>query len=127
MLESYDLEMPFGSMVTAARAGVVSAMRVTQPAGSRGLMASNWTQIDHGDGTIASYVHLAQDGCARRDRDRVEPGSPNAITGDTGDVGSFPHVHFDVHPCGSNLACTTLPTTFRNTEPNPDGLIQDRL
>ena len=119
--------MPFGSTVTAARAGVVSAMRVTPPAGSRGLTASNWIQIDHGDGTIASYVHVAQDGALVALGDRVELGTSIAITGDTGDVGSFPHVHFDVHPCGSNLGCTTLPTTFRNTEPNPDGLIQNRF
>ncbi len=124
---SHDLEMPFGSTVTAARAGVVSVMRVTQPAGSRGLTTSNWIQVDHGDGTVASYVHLVEDGALVAIGERVEPGIPIAITGATGDVGSFPHVHFDVHPCGNNLACTTLQTTFRNTEPNPDGLIQNRL
>ncbi len=123
---SYDFEMPFRSVVTAARRGVVHAMRVTQPAGSRGLTASNWLQIDHGDGTIASYVHLAQDGNLVEVGDRVAAGDPIAITGDTGDVGDFPHLHFDVHPCESNLACTTLPTTFSNTSPNPNGLIMDR-
>lgn len=124
---SYDLEMPFRSVVTAARRGVVHAMRVTQPAGSRGLTASNWLQIEHADGTIASYVHLAQNGNLVEVGDSVEAGDPIAITGDTGDLGDFPHLHFDVHPCESNLICTTLPTTFSNTAPNPDGLIMDRM
>ncbi len=124
---SYDLEMPFGSTVTAAREGTVSAMRVTQPAGSRGLTASNWLQIDHGDGTIASYVHLAQGGNLVALGDTVSAGTPIAITGDTGDLGAYPHVHFDIHPCGSNLECRTLPVTFRNTEPNPEGLVQDQV
>lgn len=31
---SYDFEVQFGSVVTAARAGVVHAVRVDQPAGS---------------------------------------------------------------------------------------------
>ena len=124
---SYDFEMPFGSVVTAARAGVVHAIRVSQPAGARGLTASNWLQIDHGDGTLASYVHLAEDGALVRVGDAVAAGDPLALTGDTGDVGSFPHLHFDVHPCESNLRCTTLPVTFRNTEPNPRGPQMDGI
>lgn len=42
---SYDFEMPFGSVVTAARDRVVLAIRVDQPTGSRGLTASNWVQV----------------------------------------------------------------------------------
>ena len=46
------------------------------------------------------------------------------MTGDTGDVGTFPHVHFNITTCGNNLGCDTLPVTFRNTSPNPNGLVQ---
>ncbi|ANM32159.1 hypothetical protein ABI59_08815 [Acidobacteria bacterium Mor1] len=122
---SYDLEMPFGSTVTAARAGMVYAMRMTQPAGSRGLTASNWLQVQHDDGSIAHYVHLAQFGNLVEVGDFVDAGDPLAITGDTGDVGDYPHLHFDVTPCDSNLLCNTVPMTFRNTTPNPDGLQWD--
>lgn len=124
---SYDLEMPFGSVVTAARAGAVYGVRDTQPAGSRGLRASNYVQVQHDDGTIGHYVHLAQGGSLVRVGQIVAVGAPLAITGDTGDVGAFPHLHFDVTRCGDNLACDTLPLTFRNTIPNPDGLLVDTV
>lgn len=125
LLYSYDLEMPFGSVVTAARDGIVMAMRVSQPAGSRGLTASNWLQIEHADGIASEYIHLEQFGNLVEVGDLVAAGDPVAITGDTGDVGTYPHVHFDLTPCGSNLACNTLPVTFRNTTPNPNGLSEN--
>ncbi len=121
---SYDLEMPFGSVVTAARDGVVERVRVDQPVGSRGLTASNYLQIRHAGGIISEYVHLAPNGNLVEVGDRVKAGDPVAITGDTGDVGAFPHVHFDLTPCGSNLACDTLPVTFRNTRAHPNGLVE---
>lgn len=124
---SYDLEMPFGSVVTAARAGVVSLFRDTQPNGSRGLTASNYVQIRHADGTYGTYVHLAPGGSLVSIGQMVQAGQPIAITGDTGDIGSFPHLHFDVDPCGDNLGCNTEPTTFRNTTPNPNGLIVNEV
>jgi murein DD-endopeptidase MepM/ murein hydrolase activator NlpD len=125
LLYSYDLEMPFGSVVTAARDGIVMAMRVTQPTGSRGLTASNWLQVQHEDGIASEYIHLEQFGNLVDVGDMVTAGDPVAITGDTGDVGAFAHVHFDIIPCGSNFACNTLPVTFRNTTPNPNGLIEN--
>jgi len=122
---SYDLEMPFGSVVTAARDGVVVGLRIEQPAGSRGLTASNWIQIEHADGIYSEYIHLEQFGNLVDIGDSVLAGDPIARTGDSGDVGTFPHVHFDLTPCGSNLACDTLPVTFRNTAPNPAGLVEN--
>ena len=123
---SYDLEMPFGSVVTAARGGVVTGIRVDQPNGSRGLTASNYVQITHPDGTVGDYVHLAPSGNLVELDDVVLAGDAIARTGDTGDVGTFPHLHINITTCGNNLACDTLPLTFRNTSPNPNGLIQDQ-
>lgn len=123
---AYDIEMPFGSVVTAARDGVVFDMRVTQPSGSRGLTASNWLQVRHADGMISEYVHLAEHGNVVAIGDAVRAGDPLAITGDTGDVGTFPHVHFDLTPCGNNLACDTRPVSFRNTDPHVAGLVEGR-
>ncbi len=122
---AYDLEMPFGSIVTSARDGVVVGLRIDQPAGSRGLTGSNWIQIQHADGVVSEYVHLEQFGNLVEVGDAVQAGDPIARTGDTGDVGTFPHVHFDLVPCGSNLACTTLPVTFSNTTPHPGGLVEN--
>ena len=121
---SYDLEMPFGSVVTAVRGGVVTGVRVDQPTGTRGLTASNYLQITHSDGTVGDYVHLAPAGNLVELGQMVQAGDAIARTGDTGDVGAFPHLHFNITNCGNNLACDTLPLTFRNTSPNPSGLIQ---
>ncbi|MCE7996295.1 MAG: M23 family metallopeptidase [Roseivirga sp.] len=120
---SYDIEMPFGSPVTAARDGVILAVRDSQPAGARGLTASNWVQIRHNNGLVSEYVHLAQNSARFSAGQQVVAGDTIAFTGDTGDVGSFPHLHFDINPCANNLACDTRPVTFRNTTANPDGLI----
>lgn len=46
---------------------------------------------------------------------------------ETGNLGSLPpELHFSVQSCDPVLlgtqGCPTLPVTFRNTDPNPDGL-----
>jgi murein DD-endopeptidase MepM/ murein hydrolase activator NlpD len=121
---SYDLEMPFGSVVTAARDGVVLSVRVDQPTGTRGLTSSNYVQIRHDDGLVSDYVHLAPGGNLVQVGQAVRAGDPVAITGHTGDVGTYPHVHFNISPCANNLACDTRPVTFSNTAPNPIGLVE---
>lgn len=118
---SYDFEMPFGSPVTAARDGVVHGVRDTQPEGERGLTASNWIQIRHSDGMISEYVHLRNNSARFSVGNVVQAGDTIALTGDTGDVGTWPHLHFDINRCGDNLACDTEPVTFSNTTANPCG------
>ena len=96
---SYDLQMPFGSVVTAARDGVVTGIRVDQPNGSRGLTASNYVQITHPDGTVGDYVHLAPGGNLVGLGEVVQEGDVIARTGDTGNVGALPtpsHQRHDV-------------------------------
>lgn len=124
---SYDFEMPFGSVVTAVRDGVVLAIRVSQPEGARGLSASNWLQVRHSDGMVSEYVHLAQHSSRVSVGQRVVAGDTLALTGDTGDVGTWPHLHFDINRCANNLACDTEPVTFHNTSPNPNGLILNQV
>lgn len=119
---SYDIEMPFGSVVTSARKGVVHAIRIGQPEGTRGLTASNWIQIRHEDNMISEYVHLAPNSNRVQVGDSIIKGDTLALTGDTGDVGTWPHLHFDISPCGNNLTCGTAPITFRNTRTNQNGL-----
>lgn len=124
---SYDIEMPFGSPVTAVRDGVIHNIRMDQPIGSRGLTASNWVQVRHDDGNISEYVHLWPNSQFFQVGDRVVKGDTLALTGDTGDVGDFPHLHFDISPCGNNLTCGTVAVTFSNTTANPNGLIQNQV
>lgn len=124
---SYDFEMPFGSVVTAARDGIVHAIRVSQPQGARGLTASNWILIHHENGMKSEYVHLRQYSNLVNVGDFVKKGDTLALTGDTGDVGIYPHLHFDISPCGNNLTCGTKPVTFYNTSPNSEGLIEGKV
>ncbi len=122
---AYDIEMPFGSYVTAARDGVVHAIRMEQPDGSTGLTASNWIQIRHLDDMKSEYVHLKQFSNYVNVGDVVKKGDTLALTGNSGDVGTYPHLHFDISPCGNNLTCGTEPVTFSNTVANPTGLKQN--
>ena len=44
-------------------------------------------------------------------------------SGNTGNTGGVPHLHFHVSLCSEPADCGTVPATFRNTDPNPQGLI----
>ena len=82
-----DLAAPHGSPVVAAGAGVVVA---AGPNGGYG----NAILIDHGDGYLTHYGHLARIG--------VEAGQAvraGELIGDEGSTGhsTGPHLHFEVH------------------------------
>ena len=116
---SYDFSMPVGTTVTAARAGVVADIRMDFRDSQRGENESNWVRIQHADGTVASYVHLTERGALVKVGDVVVAGQPVGLSGNTGNTSRWPHLHFHVRRCSS---CSTLPVTFRNTDPNPEGL-----
>lgn len=116
---SYDFLMPIGTLVTAARAGVVVAIE----AGFRdGDPAENWVAIQHDDGTVASYSHLHS--LVAYLGDQIAAGDPIGLSGNTGQTGGVPHLHFHVSACIQPKDCGTLPVTFSNTDPNPSGLIE---
>ena len=119
---SYDFVMPIGTTVTAARAGVVADIRTNFRDGQHGLRDANWVKIRHADGTIAAYSHLTERGALVSVGDRVVAGQPIGLSGNTGNTGGLPHLHFHLCPCSEPADCGTLPVTFRNTDPNPDGL-----
>ena len=119
----YDFVMPIGTRITAARPGVVADIRATFRDGQHGLGEANWVKIRHDDGTIAAYSHLTVGGTLVKVSDRVVAGQPIALSGNTGNTGGLPHLHFHVSRCPEPTdTCGTLPITFRNTDPNPDGL-----
>lgn len=124
---SYDIEMPFGSVITAASEGVVYGLRMNQPEGTRGLRASNYIQIKHTDNRVSDYVHLRAFTNVVNIGDSVKRGDTLALTGDTGDVGTWPHLHFNITSCGDNLSCNTEPVTFINTKSNSRGLQEDEI
>lgn len=122
----YDFIMEIGTTVTAARAGVVT---VTYDGTEDGDPAgTNLITIRHDDGTVALYSHLTLGGVLVRDGQRVEADDTIGLSGNTGNTGGLPHLHFSVHPCnglpGLPFAgsCPSRPVNFRNTDPNPEGL-----
>ena len=119
---AYDFVMPIGTTVTAARAGVVAEIRMKFRDGQPGEGESNWVKIRHSDETIAAYSHLTEHGALVKIGDHVVAGQPIGLSGNTGNTGGLPHLHFHLCNCSEPVDCGTLPVTFRNTDANPDGL-----
>jgi murein DD-endopeptidase MepM/ murein hydrolase activator NlpD len=123
---SYDFVMPIGTTVTAARAGVVAEIRMIFRDGQPGEGESNWVKIRHVDGTIAAYSHLTQNGALVKTGDHVDTGQRIGLSGNTGNTGGLPHLHFHVSACSEPVNCGTLPVTFRNAGPNAGDLAAKR-
>jgi murein DD-endopeptidase MepM/ murein hydrolase activator NlpD len=126
----YDFSMPIGTIITAARGGTVGWARDGCPDGNTGC--TNLITIIHEDGTVALYSHLTMGGVLVKSGELVEAGDTIAKSGNTGNTGGLPHLHFSVHPCNElpglpNAGnCPSLPVNFKNTDPNPSGLIVHR-
>jgi murein DD-endopeptidase MepM/ murein hydrolase activator NlpD len=119
---SYDFLMPIGTTVTAVRDGLVIGIEDGFPEGGP---VENWVAIQHEDGTVASYSHLHS--LLIYIGDEVNAGDPVGLSGNTGQTGGVPHLHFHVAPCLHAEDCGTLPVTFSNTDANPDGLVEDLI
>lgn len=108
-----DFRMPVGTMVRAARDGIVLD---TKDDGFRGgvdpaLKAeANFVRIYHRDGTIADYVHLNQFGVQVRIGETVRAGQLIGMSGNTG-YSSEPHLHFAVSQ-PKYFASETIPVRF---------------
>lgn len=117
---AYDFDMPIGTTVAAARAGVVEELEERFEDGNGVTSEANYVLLRHEDGNASVYFHLTRDGALVRLGERVTQGQPIALSGRTGRAGISPHLHFGViGPAG-----LTIPVTFRNTIPHPNGLVQ---
>ena len=93
-----DFKMKKGTIVCAARPGIVTAMREDSDKGglkNEMLSEGNYIIIDHGDGTAAYYWHLQKDGALVKTGDTVLQGQAIGKSGNTG-YSAFPHLHFEV-------------------------------
>ena len=124
---SYDFGMPIGTAFVAARGGTVVEVEQSHFDGQvapTGL--DNYIVVRHDDGTAALYGHLTHDGAAVSVGDVVLQGAALGRSGNTGNTANVPHLHFSVQACdpvtGGSAACPTVPSTFRNTDANPQGL-----
>lgn len=119
-----DFAMPVNSVVIAARGGSVFFKRDDVPEGTGSDSVVNEVIVLHSDSTYARYVHLAENGVFVEIDQLVRQGDTLAITGNTGNVGPEPHLHFDVisdHPV-NGLNAQTVPVWFSNTTPHPNGV-----
>jgi hypothetical protein len=107
---SLDFKMKKGSIICAARGGVVTAVKEDSDVGGlkdEYLNEGNHVIIKHSDGSEAMYWHLQKDGVLVNINDTVMQGQHIGYSGNTG-YSAFPHLHFQVYDAtGKNI-----PTRF---------------
>lgn len=126
----YDFVMDIGTVITASRAGTVVHAQDGAADGDRNQ--TNLVTIEHEDGTVALYSHLTLNGVLVTEGQLVNAGDTIGLSGDTGNTGGLPHLHFSLHPC-SDLpglpgagSCPSIFVNFRNTSENDNGLVAGR-
>ena len=112
-----DIGMPQGTPIVAARDGVVIYTEANQIYGGQSpdmMTKANEVRIQHIDGTIAIYAHLAYGGVYVYPGQKVVAGTQIGLAGSTG-YSSGPHLHFAVQTVdrtGNGLAMVSLPFQF---------------
>lgn len=105
-----DWAMPIGEAVLAARAGRV----VSTFDRSNGPQTGNHIWIQHSDGTIGKYLHLAYQGVHVQEGALVDSGTIIGTSGDTG-FSRGPHLHFSVSTLGGDYLYQTFNVRFRTS------------
>jgi murein DD-endopeptidase MepM/ murein hydrolase activator NlpD len=119
-LEAYavDFDMPEGTPVHAARAGVVARVEESHSTGcwrdGCGRYA-NYIVILHNDGTTGEYYHLMQDGALVRVGDSIARGQKIALSGNTGHT-TMPHLHFAVYRATEWGNTQSIPVRFQSAQ-----------
>lgn len=117
-----DIGMPEGTPIVAARDGVVIYTEANQTYGGQSpdlLSKANEVRIQHVDGTIAVYAHLAHGGVYVYPGQRVAAGAQIGLAGSTG-YSTGPHLHFvvqTVERTANGLRTVSLPFQFYVGEP----------
>ena len=108
---AYDFDIPLGEEIVAARAGEVVEVIEEFP-DDQPWPDNNRLQIRHGDGTVARYLHVAQNSIVPEVGDRVEQGEVIALSAMSGTID--PHVHFAVYRDYPGVDGQDVPVNFRN-------------
>ncbi|WP_248769469.1 M23 family metallopeptidase [Pseudomonas sp. MWU12-2345] len=104
-----DIAMPVGTPIIAARGGVVIKTENDQSGGGKNP-SGNFVRVLHDDGTMGVYLHLKQGSVSVREGQRVEVGSPLALSGNTGNS-TGPHLHFVVQR-NTGMGLVSIPYQF---------------
>ena len=112
---AFDFTCPQGTVVCAARAGVVCGVRQDFTEGGtdeKFKSQGNYVIIRHDDGTYAEYFHIQHNGALVQLGQRVGAGQRIALSGATG-FASGPHIHFAVFQVTDGKTRVTLPVKFK--------------
>ena len=122
----YDFLMPTGTILIASRAGTVTRVvdRFMDGTGVPG--EENVVGITHDDGSTALYFHLAENGAMVLLQQVVSVGDVIALSGNSGNS-TEPHLHFVVDGPPGTGGVGTVPITFSNTVPHPNGLVEGQF
>ncbi len=116
-----DFDMPVGTPVHAARAGVVARVEESHDKGcwedGCGRYA-NYIVVLHSDGTTGEYYHLMQEGAVAEVGDSVSQGQLIGYSGNTGHT-TMPHLHFAVYRATDWGNTQSIPVRFQAA----DGII----
>jgi murein DD-endopeptidase MepM/ murein hydrolase activator NlpD len=113
-----DWKMPEGTPVLAAREGIVVSVKDQFSKGGPHRKyedCANMVVVQHKDGTMAHYCHLAPRSARVRIGDKVRAGELLAASGNTGFT-SGPHLHFAVFKARNGYGRETIPVKFRTAE-----------
>lgn len=124
---AYDFDLAIGDTILASREGTVILIEQRWPDSDRVCGHENFVFVEHADGTVFSYVHLTPNGALVREGDRVVPGQPIGLSGDSG-CSSGPHLHVALYrDRTSRDKSHTLPLNFHDADGPLDarrGLVQ---
>ena len=119
-LEAYavDFDMPEGTPVHAARAGVVARVEESNTIGcwrdGCGHYA-NYIVVLHNDGTTGEYYHLKHMGALVEVGDSVARGQKIGLSGNTGHS-TMPHLHFAVYRATDWGNTQSIPVRFQSAD-----------
>ncbi len=123
-----DWKMPEGTIVRAARGGVVVKVKDDSTRGGGSMKFdkfNNYVLIRHDDGTLGHYCHLRHNGALVHVGETVVTGQAIAHSGNTG-FSSGPHLHFCVFKTKNGKERESLPVKFRTATEEAVTLVEDK-